>query len=81
MHTILIKRGALGMVILGVLLVVSTAFAATKLLAEVILQGGQRIKLETLADELTAPNFGTSAPGDYERLFVSDQDGILWAID
>ncbi|UCF29393.1 MAG: PQQ-dependent sugar dehydrogenase [Chloroflexota bacterium] len=81
MHTILIKRGALGMVILGVLLVVSTAFAATKLLAEVILQGGQRIKLETIADELTAPNFGTSAPGDYERLFVSDQDGILWAID
>ncbi len=81
MRTFLIKRGAIGIVIIGALLIVSTAFAATGLLADVILQGGQRIKLEPLASGLTAPNFGTFAPGDYERLFVSDQDGILWAVD
>ena len=81
MRTFLIKRGAVGLLIIGVLLIASTAFAASGLLADVILQGGQRIKLEPLASGLTAPNFGTFAPGDYERLFVSDQDGILWAVD
>jgi glucose/arabinose dehydrogenase len=43
--------------------------------------GGVPIKLETVADGLTAPNWGTFAPGDDERLFVTDQNGILWAID
>lgn len=39
------------------------------------------VKLETVATGLTAPNWGTFAPGDPSRLFVTDQDGILWAID
>lgn len=36
------------------------------------------ISLETVATGLTAPNIATLAPGYPERLFVSDQDGILW---
>jgi glucose/arabinose dehydrogenase len=39
------------------------------------------ITLETVATGLTAPNWGTTAPGQPNRLFVTDQDGILWAID
>ena len=39
------------------------------------------IRLETVAEGLTAPNWGTFAPGDTRHLFVSDQSGILWAID
>ena len=50
-------------------------------LADPIMTGGAPIKLETVADGLTAPNWGTVAPGDDNRLFVSDQNGILWAID
>ncbi len=44
-------------------------------------QGDLHVELTTLASGLTAPNWGASAPGDDSRLFVSDQDGILWAID
>jgi glucose/arabinose dehydrogenase/plastocyanin len=43
--------------------------------------GDVHVELEMLASGLTAPNWGASAPGDDSRLFVSDQDGILWAID
>ena len=43
-------------------------------------QGGIKIGLETVADGLTAPLKGVAAPGD-PRLFVVDQNGILWAID
>lgn len=50
-------------------------------LAEPILQGGFHVQLETVATGLTAPNWGIFAPGDGERLFVTDQDGIVWAID
>jgi glucose/arabinose dehydrogenase len=50
-------------------------------LADTIKQGGAAIALETVATGLTAPNWGTSAPGVPGRLFVSDQNGILWAID
>lgn len=46
-----------------------------------IRQGGIRVSLEPVATGLTAPNWGISAPGDSERLFVTDQDGILWAIN
>jgi glucose/arabinose dehydrogenase len=82
MRIFLIKRGGLGLLLTGILLVaVSVASAASGLLADVIAQSGKTIKLEPLATGLTAPNFGTSAPGDDGRLFVSDQDGILWAID
>ena len=42
--------------------------------------GNVHIQLTTLADGLVAPNWGTTAPGD-DRLFVTDQPGVLWAID
>lgn len=50
-------------------------------LAETIGPGGIHVRLEPVASGLTAPNWGESAPGDASRLFVSDQHGILWAID
>ena len=50
-------------------------------LADPIKPGGTPIGLETVATGLTAPNWGTFAPGDTGRLFVTDQNGILWAID
>ena len=82
MRAFLIKRGGIGLLITGILLVsVSMAYAAAGLLADVIQQSDKTIKLELLASGLTAPNFGTTAPGDEGRLFVSDQDGTLWAIE
>jgi glucose/arabinose dehydrogenase len=42
------------------------------------------ISLEPAATGLTAPNWGTPVPGCpdlADRLVVTDQDGILWAID
>ncbi len=38
-------------------------------------------RLETVATGLTAPNWGTTAPGVADALFVTDQDGILWRVD
>ncbi len=46
-----------------------------------IAAGDYHIVLETVATGLTAPNWGATAPGDSSRLFVTDQDGTLWAID
>jgi glucose/arabinose dehydrogenase len=46
-----------------------------------IAPGPVHVMLEIVATGLTAPNWGTHAPGDTGRLFVTDQDGILWAID
>ncbi|MBI4561130.1 MAG: PQQ-dependent sugar dehydrogenase [Candidatus Rokubacteria bacterium] len=43
--------------------------------------GGFPIKLELVADGLTAPLKGKVAPGHANRLFVVDQAGILWAIN
>jgi glucose/arabinose dehydrogenase len=43
--------------------------------------GGAPVRLEPVAEGLTAPNWGTFAPGDPGRLFVTDQIGILWAIE
>lgn len=45
-------------------------------------KGSITAKLEVVATGLTAPNGGTASPvpGD-GRLFVTDQNGILWAID
>ncbi len=57
------------------------ANAASDELADLIKQGGKPIRLETVATGLTAPNWGTVAPGHPGRLFVTDQNGILWAID
>jgi glucose/arabinose dehydrogenase len=46
-----------------------------------IREGGVQVRLEPVATGLTAPNWGVSAPGDADRLFVVDQDGIVWAVD
>jgi glucose/arabinose dehydrogenase/plastocyanin len=43
--------------------------------------GDLHVLLEPLTTGLTAPNGGTFAPGDTERLFVTDQSGTLLAID
>ena len=43
--------------------------------------GSVHVKLEVVADGLTAPNWGTNAPGIDNRLYVTDQDGILWNIN
>lgn len=44
-------------------------------------QGNIRIGLETVAEGLAAPNYGTYAPGLPNYVFVTDQPGILWAIN
>lgn len=46
-----------------------------------IKKGNVRIKLTPVAEGLTAPNWGVAAPGDTGRLFVTDQAGIIWAIN
>lgn len=46
-----------------------------------IKQKGPQFALETVATGLTAPNWGTAAPGIPGRLFVTDQTGIIWNID
>ena len=46
--------------------------------------GAIQLTLEPVATGLTAPNWGTFAPGCTARrgqLFVTDQDGILWRIN
>lgn len=43
--------------------------------------GAVVVDLEPLATGLTAPNWGAVAPGDPDRLFVTDQNGTLWAIN
>jgi glucose/arabinose dehydrogenase len=42
---------------------------------------GAAIRLVEVASGLTAPNWGISAPGHPDRLFVTDQDGTLWNIN
>jgi glucose/arabinose dehydrogenase len=48
-----------------------------------IADGAIQLQLETLTEGagLTAPNWGTSAPGVPGFLFVVDQDGPLWAVN
>lgn len=46
-----------------------------------ITPGDIHVRLEPVATGLTAPNWGVASPGDDARLFVTDQNGILWAID
>ncbi len=42
---------------------------------------GQTIRLRPVADGMTAPNWGAFAPGDASTLFVTDQPGVLYAVD
>jgi glucose/arabinose dehydrogenase len=48
-----------------------------------IRNGAIQLKLQTVAEGngLTAPNWGTFAPGQPQTLYVVDQDGPLWAVD
>jgi len=43
--------------------------------------GDIHVRLEPVAEGLTAPNWGAAAPGIDGRLFVTDQNGILWNIN
>lgn len=43
-------------------------------------QGDIQVQLQTVASGLTAPVWGTFAPGDTQRLFVADQTGVAWAV-
>jgi glucose/arabinose dehydrogenase/plastocyanin len=43
--------------------------------------GTIKVDLQPVATGVTAPNWGTIAPGQPGRLFVADQNGTLWAID
>jgi len=61
--------------------VIEGAAPLTDPIPEPIPRGNVSVVLETVATGLTAPNWGIVAPGQSDRLFVSDQDGILWAID
>jgi glucose/arabinose dehydrogenase len=45
---------------------------------EPLATGEIHIRLEALATGLTAPNWGAAPPGDTNRLFVTDQDGMMW---
>jgi len=46
-----------------------------------IQQGSIKARPSQVAKDLTAPNWGTYAPGHPNLLFVSDQNGILWKLD
>jgi glucose/arabinose dehydrogenase len=48
---------------------------------ERIKRGDVEIGLKKAADGMTAPNWGTFAPGRDGFLFVADQDGIVWSVD
>lgn len=75
------RRAALGGLVILLLVAATAALAAPGLLADIIQQSDKTILLEPVATGLTAPNWGTAAPGDSDRLFVADQNGTLWAID
>jgi glucose/arabinose dehydrogenase len=46
-----------------------------------IAKGTVTVSLAPLATGLTAPEWGTPAPGGSHQLFVVDQAGVLWEID
>ncbi|MGI9308127.1 MAG: PQQ-dependent sugar dehydrogenase [Gammaproteobacteria bacterium] len=71
------------------LLVSIIAFAATLAISEPLLdplpepieRGSQETKLRVIADGMVSPVHATHAPGDRNRIFVADQQGIAYAID
>jgi glucose/arabinose dehydrogenase len=75
----------LGASLTGVLLLLPSVSVAKPgeagLLAPPVIPGDYSLALEPVAEGLTAPNWGTFAPGEADRLFVSDQAGQLWAIN
>lgn len=51
---------------------------------EAIETGPVSVRIETVVTGMTAPNWGTAVPGCQSlsgRLVVTDQDGILWAVN
>lgn len=44
-------------------------------------QGAIQVALEPVASGMTAPNWGIASPVHHKRLYVVDQDGILWAVN
>ncbi len=58
----------------------AAALGQEQLLAPVQ-RSDKTIALAPVASGLTAPNWGTAPSGDTSRLFVADQNGILWVID
>ncbi|MEW6251275.1 MAG: PQQ-dependent sugar dehydrogenase [Planctomycetota bacterium] len=42
---------------------------------------GQRVILRSVSTGMTAPNWGTPAPGVPGRLYVADQNGIVWNVN
>lgn len=50
-------------------------------LTATIQTGDITVGLRPVATGLTAPNWGTFAPGHTNRLYVSDQTGLVWAIN
>ena len=76
----------IGMARLSLLALVLSGFAGAALRADPIPEpippAPVEIGLETVATGLTAPNWGTFAPGLPARVFfVTDQTGVLWQID
>ena len=69
----------------GLILAIAPSGSASAQLADPIPQPipatGEIVSLSTVATGLTAPNWGTSAPGLPGHLFVTDQPGTLWSID
>src|ERR687891_2944766 len=48
---------------------------------EPIKTGGVHGRLDAVGNGVTGPNWGVSAPGHPDRLFVVDQPGIVWSLD
>jgi glucose/arabinose dehydrogenase len=59
----------------------SVSAAAAEPLAPPVRSGDLAIKLTPIASGLVAPNWGAAAPGRPGVLFVTDQVGIVWAVE
>lgn len=71
--------------VLGVATVAASSHEALEdPIPEAIETGALEVRLQTVATGLTAPNWGAAVPGCENlshRLLVTDQDGILWAVN
>lgn len=74
-------RGVLAAAVVATSLSIVSAEQLIDPIPQKIPQGGVAISLEHIASDLVAPNWGISAPGHPNRLFVVDQPGQLWAIN
>ncbi len=85
MHTVKHSTLGKGLVVAGVLTLGAHLPGAQAQIADPIpgpiTQSRITIGLETLTTGLVAPNWGTAAPGLPGVLFVTDQPGILYAVD